>query len=176
MDSTFSCLIQKEEAKQTHLLNSPSGLSTFPVFHKSFKFYGTQWDKERIAPYVTRPGRHPGACQCHSALALAAGSKINASNSSVPQRTSKTASLCPGTWDLPVLNLHLPVDPWAPTKVLPFEPRTSLSCGIFKILLSFFFYTQVYKPPNIFICLLAFNYTNCQKVLLLVQKKMLAVV
>lgn len=27
---------------------------------------------------------------------------------------------CPETWDLPMLNLDLPVDPWAPTKLFPF--------------------------------------------------------
>lgn len=45
--------------RQTHLLSSPSGLSTFPVFHKSFRFYGKQWVKERIAWYAKIPRGMP---------------------------------------------------------------------------------------------------------------------
>lgn len=119
---TSFCSIQREEAKQTHLLNSPSGLLTFPIFHKSFKFYRTQWDEERVAPYVTRPGGYPVGCQYHSAT-LTAGSKIRASNSGVHQRTSKTASLGPETWDLPMLNLDCLWIPGLPLKSSHFKQQ-----------------------------------------------------
>lgn len=103
--------ILREEAQQAHLLNSTSGFSTLPAFHNCFKVHGTQWDKEIVALYVPTPGRYPGGWQYCSARPVPATASIH--------QKSKTWR-CPETWDLPMLNLDLPVDPWAPTKLFPF--------------------------------------------------------